>query len=239
PWRSMNPWLMTAVMLLAWSVFVFQMKIKFGALKHLAPEYRLDQIPRRIGLLFKTGIGQEKLIGHTRERFPGIMHALIFWGALLIGVREFSLMGEGFFIGFQEMIPFLGSGRLTGFLYILVYNIGEVAVLLMVLIAFYRRMVHKPARLELNWEGEYVLLFIGGIMLTDLLFDAARFNLIEIWGHSLHWFEHPIYGRESEWAPFATGLAYLISGFGENTNAFFYHFCYWGHVIVMLTFVNV
>ena len=92
----MNPWLMSAVMVVAWSVFALQMMIKIGALKKMAPESRMDQIPRRIGLLFKIGIGQEKLVGRSRERMPGIMHALIFWGAMLIGIREVTLMGEGF-----------------------------------------------------------------------------------------------------------------------------------------------
>ena len=55
----MNPWLMSAVMVVAWSAFALQMMIKIGALKKMAPESRMDQIPRRIGLLFKIGIGQE------------------------------------------------------------------------------------------------------------------------------------------------------------------------------------
>ena len=94
----MNPWLMSAVMVVAWSVFALQMMIKIGALKKMAPESRMDQIPRRIGLLFKIGIGQEKLVGRSRERMPGIMHALIFWGAMLIGIREVTLMGKALFM---------------------------------------------------------------------------------------------------------------------------------------------
>ncbi len=235
----MNPWLMTMMMFLAWSVFAWQMMVKLGALKNMAPESRMGQIPRRIGLLFKIGIGQQKLIGQKRERMPGIMHALIFWGALLIGLRELSLMGEGFVLGFQEHLPLLGSQHLSGFIYILIYNIGEVVVLAMVAVALYRRLFPRPERLDLNWEGVYVLLFIGGIMLTDLLFDAARFNLIDEWGHSLHHYTHPVYGQEREWAPFASWTAVAIRGLGEGTSAFFYHFGYWGHLGVMLTFVNV
>ena len=72
----MNPWLMSAVMIVAWSVFGLQMMIKIGAMRKMAPESRMDQIPRRIGMLFKTGIGQEKLVGRSRERMPGIMHEI-------------------------------------------------------------------------------------------------------------------------------------------------------------------
>ena len=39
----MNPWLMLLVMLLAWGIFVLHLTIKFGVLRRLAPEERLDQ----------------------------------------------------------------------------------------------------------------------------------------------------------------------------------------------------
>ena len=234
----MNPWLMTLVMLVAWGAFALQITIKLGALTKMAPENRLNEIGRRIGRLFKIGFGQQKLIGRSRERGSGIMHAFIFWGALLVGVREFTLMGEGFVYGFQEYLPFLGSGSWLGYVYIMVYNITEVVVLAMILVALFRRIVPKPDRLELNWEGIYVLLFIGSIMFTDLLFDAARLNLVENYGHQLHFFKSSAYGSEWEWAPFSVLLAYVLIGLGEGANAFFYYFGFWGHVASMFIFVN-
>jgi len=234
----MNPWLMILVMLVAWGVFALQITVKLGALARMAPENRLNEIGRRIGRLFKIGFGQKKLIGRKRERGSGIMHAFIFWGALLIGVRELTLMGEGFVSGFQEYLPLLGSDSWLGYAYITVYNFGEVIVLAMILVALYRRIVSKTARLDLNWEGIYVLLFIGSIMLTDLLFDAARLNLVENYGQHLHFFNSTAYGSEWEWAPFTVLMASAINGLGEGTNAFFYHFSYWGHVASMLIFMN-
>ena len=234
----MNPWLMTIVMLVAWGVFALQITVKLGALTKMAPESRLNEIGRRLGNLFKIGIGQKKLIGRRRERSSGIMHAFIFWGALLVGVRELTLMGEGFISGFQEFLPFLGSGSWLGYAYITVYNFCEVLVLAMVLVALFRRLVSKPDRLELNWEGIYVLLFIVSIMLTDLLFDAARLNLVESYGQNLHFFQSVSYGSEWDWAPFTVLLASAINGLGKGANAFIYHFSYWGHVASMLIFVN-
>ncbi len=235
----MNPWLMILVMIIVWGVFALQITVKFGALTKMAPENRFNDIGRRIGRLLKMGIGQEKLIGHSRERGAGIMHAFIFWGALLIGVRELTLMGEGFISGFQEYLPLLGSDSILGYIYISVYNIAEVLVLSMVLVALYRRIWPKPERLELNWEGIYVLLFIGSIMLTDILFDAARLNLVENYGHNLHYLNSTEYGAEWQWAPFSILVATVLNVFGEGGNAFFYHFGYWGHVASMFLFLNV
>jgi len=234
----MNPWLMTLVMLVAWGVFALQIILKFGALKKMAPENRMNDIGRRIKRLFRVGIGQQKLIGRKHERASGIMHAFIFWGALMVGIRELTLMGEGFVTGFQEFLPFLGSDSWMGYFYISVYNIAEVLVLSMILIALYRRLIKKPDRLELNWEGIYVLLFIAFIMVTDLLFDAARLNLVEIYGQSLHYYESVEFGSEWEWAPFTVFIAFAFKGFGESFNAFLYYFGYWGHVAAMLIFVN-
>ena len=234
----MNPWLMILVMLVAWGVFALQITVKLGALARMAPENRLNEIGRRIGRLFKIGFGQKKLIGLKRERGSGIMHAFIFWGALLIGVRELTLMGEGFVSGFQEYLPLLGSDSWLGYAYITVYNFGEVVVMAMILVALCRRIVSKTARLDLNWEGIYVLLFIGSIMLTDLLFDAARLNLVENYGQHLHFFNSTAYGSEWEWAPFTVLMASAINGLGEGTNAFFYYFSYWGHIASMLIFMN-
>ena len=230
---------MTLVMVFAWGILALQLIVKFGALTKMAPENRLNNIGRRIGRLLKMGIGQERLIGRSRERGSGIMHAFIFWGALLIGVRELTLMGEGFISGFQEYLPLLGSESILGFIYISVYNVAEVVVLAMVLVALYRRIWPKPERLELNWEGIYVLLFIVAIMLTDILFDAARYNLVENFGHNLHFFQSADYGTEWQWAPVSVLVATILNFFGEGGNAFFYHFGYWGHVAAMLIFLNV
>jgi Fe-S oxidoreductase len=166
------------------------------------------------------------------------MHAFIFWGALVIGVRELTLMGEGFVSGFQEYLPFLGSDSWLGYAYITAYTFCEVLVLGLVLVALYRRLVPKPDRLELNWEGIYVLLFIVAILLTDLLFDAARLNLVENYDQKLHFFQSAEYGSEWDWAPFTVWLASAINGLGFGANAFIYHFSYWGHVGIMLIFVN-
>jgi Fe-S oxidoreductase len=234
----MNPWLMTLVMLVAWGAFALQITVKLGALTKMAPENRLNEIGRRIGRLFKIGFGQQKLIGRKRERSSGIMHAFIFWGALVIGVRELTLMGEGFVSGFQEYLPFLGSDSWLGYAYITAYTFCEVLVLGLVLVALYRRLVPKPDRLELNWEGIYVLLFIVAILLTDLLFDAARLNLVENYDQKLHFFQSAEYGSEWDWAPFTVWLASAINGLGFGANAFIYHFSYWGHVGIMLIFVN-
>ena len=235
----MNPTLMTLVLIAAFSVFGYTIYTKLATLARLAPEKRLDQIGKRIERLLRIGFGQSRLVVRKRERASGAMHAFIFWGALLVGGREVMIMGEGFVHGFQEYIPLLGSDSIGAYLYIFVYDLFEVIVTLMVGFALFRRYVTKPARLDLNFEGVMVLWFIMGIMVTDIVFEAARFNMIKVYGHQLHYMQHPVFGEEATWAPMASLLAAGMASWGEGINAMFYQFGFWGHVAVMFTFLNI
>lgn len=233
----MNPSLMALTLVVALGMFSFTMIRRIRLWAKMAPENRLDQPIERLKLLFGRGFGQSRLIGREKERSSGIMHAFIFWGAVLISIREFTAMGEGFVPGFQELIPLLGADSVGAYLYAFVYDLFEVLVLLMVGFALYRRLVLRPERLDLNAEGILVLVFIGGIMATDLIFNAGRFNLIA-GGQDLHMLTHPVFGTERDWSPFASLLATATAPLGEMTHAFFYEFGFWTHVVVMLTFLN-
>ncbi len=96
----------------------------------------------------------------------------------------------------------------------------------------------RPARLDLNLEGIIILFLIMGVVVTDLFYDAARFNLIRLHGQELHFLSSPVYGTEMEWAPFATALAAWTAGWGETVNAGFYHLGYWFHIGIILVFLN-
>jgi hypothetical protein len=45
---------------------------------------------------------------------------------------------------------------------------------------------------------------IGVLMISDLLYDGARYNLIMLYGNpgDLHFFNNPAYGAEFLWTPF-------------------------------------
>jgi Fe-S oxidoreductase len=234
----MNPSLMTLVLAAGLAVFGYAALLKLRLLARLAPENRLDRLGQRVRMLLHIGFGQSKLIGRRRERSSGAMHFFIFWGFLVLGLRELIVFGEGYSHEFQEWLPLLGSGSFGGYLYTLVYNVFEAIVFCMVGFALWRRFAYRPARLTLNAEANTILFLIWGVVVSDLLFDAARFNLIRVWGHDLHFLNHPRFGTEMTWAPFADGLAGLIGPWGEGINAGLYHFMYWGHVAVIVAFLN-
>ena len=127
----MEPILMTLLLGVALAVLATTLYLRFSLLAAMARENRLDRPWQRLGLLLRIGFGQSKLVAREKERSSGAMHFFIFWGALLIGLREMILVGEGFIHGFSELLPFLGSDSLTGYLYIFAYNVTEVVVTLL------------------------------------------------------------------------------------------------------------
>ena len=233
----MNPFLMLFALVVGLLPLAYTLGRRFALLSSLAPENRFDQPLKRFKLLGNIGFGQKKLVGRKRERTSGVMHFFIFWAALIILVREVALIGEGFIPGFIEHLPLFGRESWLGYAFVLSYNTAEAVLAVMLLYALYRRLIVRPQRLDLNAEGVLVIAGILGIVVTDLLFDAGRFVLIQT-GHSLPYLHSVTYGTEMDWAPFAYLLALGIAPLGEAGAAFAYHFGFWGHIVVALSFFN-
>lgn len=229
---------MTVALAAALAVFAYSIYSRTAVLASMARENRIDRIRERIGLLLRIGLGQSKLIGREHERSSGAMHSFIFWGFLVLGLREIIMFGEAYTLGFQEWLPLLGSNSIGAYLYTFIYDLFEVIVICMVSFAFYRRILTKPARLTINAEGNLILVLILGVVSTDLLYEAGKFNLIQVYGHDLHLLGHPIFGTEMDWAPFASLLAWATSSWSEGLMAMFYQFGFWGHILIILVFLN-
>ncbi|MDH4225932.1 MAG: (Fe-S)-binding protein, partial [Deltaproteobacteria bacterium] len=234
----MNPTITSVLLAFFFGWFFWQLYGRFGALAKMASEGRWDRPWRRLGLVFSIGLGQSKLVGPRKERRAGVMHAFIFWGALLVGLREMILMGEGFVEGFQELLPGLGADSPLAYGYVALVNGAELAVAYMVGVALYRRLVKRYARLDLNWQGIYVLLFIMGIVTTDLAYDAVRYALAAQ-GGAVHLLQSPVWGSEVDWAPVSRLLAGLVSGLGADWLDGLRQGLFWGHLVIMLSFLNV
>jgi Fe-S oxidoreductase len=234
----MNPLLMSILLIVGLAIFSRTMYYKILLLKALEPTDRANHIKDRLINMVVIALGQKRLVGRKKEWAPGIMHAFIFWGFCILLIRSLSLYGEGFVQGFQ--LPLFGDNFILGYLYIALKDIMEAVVLLMVIYAIYRRAIVKPARLHNTWEAYFVLGMIGVLMISDLLYDGARFNLITMYHNPdhLHFFNNPQYGHEFIWTPVSVGAASVISGFSADANALIMTIMFWLHIITQLTFLN-
>ena len=235
----MNPQLMTLLLVVGLTVFGHTMFNKLLLLKSLQPADRFNRPLDRLKGVAVLAIGQKRLVGRKRERRSGIMHALIFWGFCILLIRSLQLYGQGFAQGFQ--LPLLGDDHLIGYLYVLLKEITEGVVLLMVVYAIYRRAVVKPERMHNTVEAYVVLVMIGILMVSDLMLDGARFNLVQRFGNpdNLHYLNHPAYGTEFAWSPVSTAAAALISGLSADATTAVMVAMFWLHIGTQLLFLNI
>jgi len=234
----MNPLLMSLLLIVALAIFGRTMYHKIRLLMALEPMNRFNHIKERVLNMVILAIGQKRLVGRKKEWIAGIMHAFIFWGFCILLIRSLGLYGEGFVKGFQ--LPIFGNDSIIGYLYIALKDIMEGIVLLMAAFAIFRRAVLKPERLHNTWEAYFVLVMIVVLMISDLLLDGARYNLIMLHNNPdhLHFFNNPQYGSEFLWTPVSVGAASLISWMSADVTGYILVGMFWLHIITQLTFLN-
>ena len=235
----MNPLLMALLLIVGLTVFGRSMVRKIRLLKALEPTDRANHLKARLINMAVLAIGQKRLVGREKERSSGLMHALIFWGFCILLIRSLTLYGEGFQEGFH--LPFLGGDYLFGYLYVAIKDVMEGIVLLMVVLAIYRRAVLKPKRMHNTFEAYLVLVMIGILMVSDLLYDGARYNLIQLYHNpgNIHYFNNLKYGSEFLWTPVTVGAASLVSGLNADANLTILVMMFWVHICTQLIFLNI
>ncbi len=164
----MSPVAISLLMLAAFAGFGYLAWRKLAIVAALAPEDRFDHPGRRLRAVLTNGFLQQRMI--QRDWKPGVMHAVIFLGFMALLVRKVQLI----VIGYYE--PFVYPG-LAGGVFAAAKDAVELALLVALAYAFWRRYVTRPARLEPNREALLVLSLITAIVITDLAFDGFRFAL--------------------------------------------------------------
>ena len=92
------------VTLIALGVFSYSVSIIFANIKLLKKAYPLNEVGKRLKMLLNIGFGQTKIM-----RYPiiGYLHALVFWGFLVILFGSAEMMIDGLF-GTERILVFLG-----------------------------------------------------------------------------------------------------------------------------------
>jgi Fe-S oxidoreductase len=234
----MNPLLMLGILLIGIISFGITIRGKLAILKSLDATNRSGDIGERIKSVLSIAVGQKKLIGRKKERISGIMHALIFWGFCILLIRSLTLIGEGFQSGFH--LPLFNDSNILGYGYIMLKDVAEGIVLCMILFALYRRIIIKPKRMHNSAEAYFVLIAIGLLMVTDLVYDGARYNLIQVFENRGNWFfyNNPDWGNEFIWTPVAVIFGKGFTGLGQSVNTIILHVSFWLHIICLMVLLN-
>src|SRR5256885_6279785 len=210
------------VLTLAAGLFSLNVQRLVSYLRIGVAEDRTDRPWWRLLNVLRIGIAQSKIL---REPVAGVMHATIFWGFIVLTAGTIEIFIQGVWSGFSyEQIlwhPFY-------VLYAASQDAFAVFVLAAVAFAFYRRLVLHPRRLEgdrIEHLDAYVILgMIAGLMITLLLANAFLSVL-----------QPSAVGPEKF---VSRGLAMPFTSLGARPAAITYRTFWWGHVFLVLIFLN-
>jgi Fe-S oxidoreductase len=177
------------------------------------PVARFDDMPARARAEAVVVVGQSKLF---QRLLPGLMHAAIFWGFLvLFPTILIAMIGA---VDSHATLPWLGS---QGW-YALLVDVFALVVLIGVIAAFVIRKVQRPSRFKGSHLGEadLILALIAGIAVTLFLWHASQI--------ALRLNDYP-----PSWAPISNALSYLVAPVAPVTE----RTAVWVHVLIILSFL--
>src|SRR5687768_4733462 len=178
---------------------------------------RFDDIPKRLELEATVTLGQKKILQRAK---PGIMHAFIFWGFLVLATTLLEVFGEIVWPDFA--IPFIGRSGWLG----LVQDVFMTLVFVGILMAFYIRKIERPDRFKGSHleEADFILFMILGVILTLAFLNATKIAL-------------GVAESPPAWTPVSNLLSNLFGSMSEGTVEVFRQVFLWGHAAVILGFL--
>ncbi|HKW58555.1 MAG TPA: (Fe-S)-binding protein [Candidatus Dormibacteraeota bacterium] len=170
-------------------------------------------MPRRVRNEATIVVGQSKLL---QRLLPGLMHAAIFWGFLVLFPTILAAMIGA--VDPHATLPWLGA---QGW-YALLVDMFALLVLLGVLTAYFIRKVVRPARFVGSHLGEadLILALIAGIVLTLFLWHSSQIAL------GLN--DYP-----AAWAPVSNALSHAVA----PAAPWLERAAVWAHVLIILSFL--
>jgi Fe-S oxidoreductase len=202
---------LNAAALVAFFAIIFH---RFWMLTAGKRENRFDRLGERLGFLFSRVLGQSQVL---RRPAIGLAHVAIFWGFLVIAAASVKFLGEGVRPGFE--IP----GVTDAAWYRLLYDLFVVLALLGVLYAAFRRLILRPPGPTSSASAYFILFFIFGLMLTDLVAEGyhAATHGVRSWA---------LPGAS------ATGALFVSLGLVGASGYALFAASWWCHLGLMLTF---
>ncbi len=179
------------------------------------PLPRWDHVPVRIGRVIVYVFGQVRLLAN--DFWPGLMHATIFWGFVILTLGTVEFFGKGVTESF--LLPGLSDTAA----YLIVEDLFSVLVILAVGYAMFRRLVTRPRRLNLSTEALVILLLIVGLMVTDLVADAGRIVLAP--------------APSDPWQFAGAAIAEVLGGLPAGVVTAIFHVSWWLHAATLLGFL--
>ena len=155
------------VFVLAAAGFALQMARHLRVFGAARPAAVSDRPEARLRSLVVYALAQVRMF---RDPGPGLMHAAIFWGFVVLTIGTANRVTAGF-------VQYVLGWPFGGWLWRLIL-VGQSLLALGVLAgigyALWRRFVTRPARITLSRDALMILVLIAGVVLSEIVFEAFR-----------------------------------------------------------------
>ena len=185
-------------------------------------ENRTNHAWTRLRNVLVIGIAQAKIL---RDPVAGIMHALVFWGFIVLTIGSIEILVRGVFraFSFSNILP----APLYN-LFLLSQELFAGLVLVAVAVLLYRRLIIKPKRLQgdkvHSGDAVFILSMIAALMIT--LFVSAIFERVAGAQHA------------AAFQPISSGPAMILAGVSAGTASSIAAVSTWIHALLLLVFLN-
>lgn len=215
----------TILLLTAFGAFGYTAMRIFRVLQSAKKIDRFDKIVERLQITLLVAFGQSKIL---RKPVAGILHALVWWGFLVITIGTLEMMIDGV-TGIERCLSFLGP------VYDVITASGEIfaaAIIISVFIFLGRRYITKPKRFiapemkpSSKMDATVILAMIFTLMVSLILMNLGYMKSHEAGYHGAY--------------PVSHAIAPLFSGFNLYAFNTLFHVNWWIHIVLVLVFLNI
>lgn len=201
-------------------VFSYTLSKLIAKFKITKPSFPIDKIGERISLTLLVAFGQSKIL---RRPVIGMMHALVWWGFIVVTIGTFEMALEGFF-GLVRPLSFLGP------VYDVIMASGDISagiILVMCVLFLVRRYVMKVKRfdgIEID-NHEKIDAALSLFFIMFLMFTLIGLNIGYLGSAETVYGSYPI--------------SSLLIGMFETAN---FHLIeqvnWWAHILTVFLFAN-
>lgn len=212
-------------MAVALGIFAFTVKRLYSFFKLTKEDFTVDRINERIAITLKVAFGQTKIM-----RFPivGIIHALVWWGFLVVTVGTAEMVIDGLAGTERILAPLLGP------VYTVLFASGDIFALIIVvsiIIFLARRFSGRIKRfygVEMKPKSK-VDATIALFMILFLMLSLLGMNA----GYAA------LYGAEGfGYYPVANVIVPWLSSQSAHFQEVFYEVNWWTHIVLVFVFLN-
>src|SRR5436305_8547126 len=205
--------LFLVVLIVAWALFLRRSSVLVGYLRLGQPDARADRLAGRVGVVLRDVLGQGRMF---RDLYAGVMHALIFWGFLLVTIMTLTYWVGGVF-------PQLPTGLVDqNPVFLPLLETFEAAVLLALVLAFVRRLALHPNRLTYNTDALIILSLIAILMVTALLATATQIAYEPRPNDRFAYISSGLAGVFGGWDPTSLRVAHTLFWWAHNLTVLFF-----------------